>query len=62
VKNNPFPPSFGFGQTMATRTTIISANGMNLALLAPLDVLRPWRDHLNKDGENVHRITFSVPK
>jgi len=47
---------------MATRTTIISANGMNLALLAPLDVLRPWRDHLNKDGENVHRITFSVPK
>ncbi len=62
VKNIPFPPSYGPGKTMATKTTMLSANGVNLELIEPLDGPSPWRDHLNKYGESVHHLAFAVPE
>jgi catechol 2,3-dioxygenase-like lactoylglutathione lyase family enzyme len=62
VKNIPFPPSAGIKQTMATRTTMLQANGMNLEIIEPLEGPSPWRDFLNKYGEGVHHIAFSVPE
>lgn len=62
VKNIPFPPSFGEGKTMATKTTMMQVNGMSLELIEPLDGPSPWRDHLTKYGESVHHIAFAVPE
>lgn len=62
VKNIPFPPSYGPGKTMGTKTTMITANGVNLELIQPLDGPSPWRDHLNKYGETVHHLAFAVPE
>ena len=62
VKNIPFPPSYGPGKTMGTKTTMLQANGMSLELIEPLEGPSPWRDHLEKYGESVHHIAFAVPE
>ncbi|MGE0394213.1 MAG: VOC family protein [Vicinamibacterales bacterium] len=62
VKNIPFPPSYGPGRTMGTKTTMITASGVNLELIQPLDGPSPWRDHLEKYGETVHHLAFAVPE
>jgi catechol 2,3-dioxygenase-like lactoylglutathione lyase family enzyme len=63
IKNIPFPPgSPNAGKTMGTKTTFLQANGMNLELIEPLDGPSPWRDFLEKNGEGVHHIAFTVPE
>jgi 4-hydroxyphenylpyruvate dioxygenase-like putative hemolysin len=47
---------------MGTKTTFLQANGMNLELIEPLDGPSPWRDFLEKNGEGVHHIAFTVPE
>ena len=61
LRHIPFPPSYG-NKTMAVKTTSFPVNGMRIELVQPFETGSPWKDHLDKYGESVHHIAFTVPE
>lgn len=49
------------GKVMHTRRMGFTINGVSFEFLQPLDGESPWKEFIQKSGEGVHHIGFSVP-
>lgn len=56
----PWGPRFP-GKVMHTRRIGLNINGVSFEFLQPLDGESPWREFIDRSGDGVHHIGFSVP-
>jgi catechol 2,3-dioxygenase-like lactoylglutathione lyase family enzyme len=55
----PWGPRFP-GKKMNTRRIGLTINGVSFEFLQPLDGESPWKEFIEKSGDGVHHIGFSV--
>jgi catechol 2,3-dioxygenase-like lactoylglutathione lyase family enzyme len=55
----PWGPRFP-GKTMNVRRIGLDINGVTFELLQPLDGESPWKEFLQKSGDGLHHVGFSV--
>ena len=56
----PWGPRFP-GKLMNTRRIGLNINGVSFEFLQPLEGESPWREFIDRSGDGVHHIGFSVP-
>ena len=56
----PWGPRFP-GKKMNTRRVGLNINGISFEFLQPLEGESPWKEFIEKSGDGVHHIGFSVP-
>ena len=56
----PWGPKFP-GKIMHTRRIGLDINGVSFEFLQPLEGESPWKEFIEKGGDGVHHIGFSVP-